>query len=79
MVGQVPESEDVVDSIRGVGGIEYVYAKNFDLIYFDDVSLDNFQVEIGSMDYGMEIDSILGFDFIQAAGLIIDSAKLRVY
>lgn len=51
-----------MDSIRGVGGIEYVYTKNFDAIYFDSVCVDNFQFEVGSMDYGMEIDGINGFD-----------------
>lgn len=31
------------------------------------------------MDYGMEIDGIIGFDLIQAANLVIDSEKLLVY
>lgn len=29
----VPEENDIVDMIRGVGGVEYVYAKNLDLYY----------------------------------------------
>jgi len=37
------------------------------------------KVEIGAMDYGIEIDGILGFDFIRTAGLIIDTNKMRVY
>jgi hypothetical protein len=78
-IGVVPESEDVVDSIQGVGGIEYVYTKNFDGIDFDGIYVDNFQVEIGSMDYGLEIDGIIGFDFIRAAGLIIDAVKMQAY
>lgn len=41
-------------------------------------SLEGFEVEIGEMNYGMEIDGILGFDFIQAAGLVIDSKELKV-
>jgi hypothetical protein len=75
----VPESEDLVDSSQGVGGIEYVYTKNFDAIYFDGISIDSFQVEIGSMDYGLDIDGIIGFDFIQKAGLVIDAVKMKVY
>lgn len=35
--------------------------------------------EIGAMDYGIEIDGILGFDFIRAAGLIIDANKMQVF
>lgn len=79
VVGVVPESDDVVDSIRGVGGIEYVYTKQLDAVYFDSVCLADFRVEVGSMDYGMEIDGIIGFDFIQMAGLIIDAVQLKVY
>lgn len=30
------------------------------------------------MNYGMEIDGILGFDFIRSAGLVIDSKELNV-
>jgi hypothetical protein len=78
-IGVVPESEDVVDSIQGIGGIEYVYTKNFDAIHFEDVCIDDFQVEIGSMDYGLEIDGIIGFDFIRTAGLVIDAVSLLTY
>ncbi|MFW5437626.1 retropepsin-like aspartic protease [Paenibacillus apiarius] len=78
-IGVIPESEDIVDTIRGVGGVEYVYTKNFDAIYLDRVCLEHFQVEIGSMDYGMEIEGIIGFDYIQAANLIIDSSSMQIY
>ena len=37
------------------------------------------KVEIGAMDYGIEIDGILGFDFMRTAGLIIDTNKMREY
>jgi hypothetical protein len=74
-----PEGNDVVDTIRGVGGVEYVYSKYFESIHFGDVSLENFQVEIGNMDYGMEINGIIGFDFISAANLLIDTKNMLVY
>jgi hypothetical protein len=79
-IGVFPEGNDVVDSIRGVGGVEYVYTKYFESIHFDDICLENFQVEIGNMDYGMEINGIIGFDFISAANLLIDTKKnMSVY
>lgn len=31
-IGIVPEENDIVDTIRGVGGIEYVYTKQLDAI-----------------------------------------------
>jgi hypothetical protein len=78
-IGVFPEKNDVVDTIRGVGGVEYVYTKYFETIYFGIVSLENFQVEIGNMDYGMEISGIVGFDFISAANLLIDTKNMLVY
>jgi hypothetical protein len=78
-IGVVPEENDAVDIIRGVGGVEYVYVKNFEKIILGEVSQENFQVEIGNMDYGLEIDGILGFDFIQSSKLVIDSKDLLVY
>ncbi|MFB0846094.1 hypothetical protein [Paenibacillus oleatilyticus] len=72
-IGVVPEENDVVDTIRGVGGVECVYTKYLDAIKFDGISVERFQVEIGSMDYGIEIEGIIGFDFMRAAGLIIDT------
>jgi hypothetical protein len=52
---------------------------NFEFIHFGDVSLEDFQVEIGNMDYGMEINGIIGFDFISAANLLIDTKNMLVY
>ena len=77
-IGVVPEENDVVDTIRGVGGVEYVYTKSMDAIHFEDLSIEQFQVEIGSMDYGMKIDGIIGFDFMKAAGLVIDTQSMLV-
>lgn len=77
-VGVKIEPGDTLSKIRGVGGVEVVYSKQFDFVKAGGVSLDSFEVEIGEMNYGMEIDGILGFDFIQSAGLVIDSKKLTV-
>lgn len=78
-IGVAPEENDVVDTIRGVGGVEYVYVKNFDVIHFGDTIVEDFQIEIGNMDYGMRIDGILGFDFISAAKLVIDTKTMLVH
>ncbi|MFX3636037.1 MAG: retropepsin-like aspartic protease [Candidatus Pristimantibacillus sp.] len=75
-IGIVPEENDAVDTIRGVGGVEYVYTKFLDAIHFGGQSLSHFQVEIGSMDYGLEIDGIIGFDFMKAIGLVINANEM---
>lgn len=77
-IAMVPEQNDIVDMIRGVGGVEYVYTKSLDSIMVGVVSIKNFEVEIGSMDYGMEIDGILGFNFLKQAGAIIDARTMEL-
>lgn len=36
-IGVAPEENDIVDTIRGVGGVEYVYVKKFDKIHLGDL------------------------------------------
>ncbi|MFD2330162.1 retropepsin-like aspartic protease [Cohnella sp. GCM10020058] len=71
-IGMVPEENDLVDMIRGVGGVEYVYTKNVDAIRVGESTIKDFQVEIGNMDYGLELDGILGFNFLKQAGAVIN-------
>lgn len=78
VVGVKVEPGDFMNKIRGVGGIEVVYSKLFDFIKVGVAVLPAFEVEIGDMNYGMEIDGILGFDFIHSAGLMIDAKELNV-
>ncbi len=39
----------------------------------------DFQVEIGAMDYGFEMDGIIGLDFLLRAKMKIDLDRLEVY
>lgn len=78
IIGVKIEPGDFLNQVRGVGGVEVVYSKQFDFVNVAEVLLENFEVDIGEMNYGMEMDGILGFDFIQSAGLVIDSKKLMI-
>lgn len=77
-IGMVPEENDVVNIIRGVGGIEYVYTKLLDSIKVDGALLHNFEIEIGNMDYGLELDGILGFNFMSQTGAVIDANDMEL-
>lgn len=78
-IGVRPEGTDRTAIIHGVGGSEIVFTKWFDAVVLGDLTVNECKVEIGAMDYGIEIDGILGFDFMRTAGLIIDTNKMRVY
>ncbi|GBF76397.1 hypothetical protein PA598K_04863 [Paenibacillus sp. 598K] len=71
-IGIIPEKDDPVDTIRGGGGVEYVYTKMIDSIRIGETIARNIQVEIGSMDYGLEMDGIIGFNFLKRVGAKID-------
>lgn len=78
-IGITIEREDTIETISGVGGVEFVYKKNIDKIIFGNVHVKNFNIEIGVMDYGFEINGIIGIDFMKHIGAIIDLDKMVVY
>jgi hypothetical protein len=49
-----------------------------DFIQVDEWKLADFEIEIGGMDYGFEINGILGMDFLTASEAIIDLEKLEL-
>jgi len=69
----------MVHRIRGVGGTEFVFTKRVDNLAVGELRVSNFQVEIGAMDYGFDIDGIIGMDFPIQVGAIIDLSKLEIY
>jgi len=73
------EPEDMVHRIRGVGGAEFVFTKRMDRIRLGDLDVNSFEVEIGAMDYGYNIDGIIGVDFLMQVGAVIDLANLEIH
>jgi len=70
--------QDMIRRIRGVGGTEFVFMKWVDRLAIDDFGLDNFEIEVGAMQYGVELDGILGVDFLTRVGAVIDLAQMKV-
>lgn len=77
-IGIEPEPFDITHVIRGIGGTEFVYVKTIETVRVDDMELYSFRVELGQMDYGYEMDGIMGFNFIQSARMIIDARNLEI-
>lgn len=77
-VGLTPGPNDVINRVRGVGGYEFVYQKSIEKIKIGDTEVCNFTIEVGDMDYGFDIDGILGTDFLRASRAIIDMDKLMI-
>lgn len=77
-IGITIEDNDVVESVSGVGGSEFVYKKDVDSVSLDDLKLNNFKIEVGVMDYGFEINGILGMDFMKKVGAVINLDEMKV-
>ena len=78
-IGLTYEPDDRVHRIRGVGGTEFVFTKRVDCLVVGELQVNDFQIEVGAMDYGFDIDGIIGLDFLIQVGAIIDLSKLEVY
>ena len=78
LVHIVPSPEDILFTIRGVGGTEVVFTRTIERIQIAELSLSQFDVEIGGMDYGFDINGILGMDFLRQAGAIINLRDLTI-
>lgn len=75
-IGLTVDFDDVLGTISGVGGSEFVFFKTVDAIEVEGFKILNFQVDIGTMNYGIDIDGIIGMDFLLKAKGIIDLNEL---
>jgi predicted aspartyl protease len=64
-IGIVAEEKDMVFRISVVGGSEFVFSKTIDSIKIGEKDAGYFTVEIGAMDYGFDLDGIIGLDLLQ--------------
>jgi predicted aspartyl protease len=77
-IGIVPQAEDTLHTISGVGGSEVVFTRKIDELKAGTFKIRQFEIEIGGMDYGFDIQGILGMDFLIAAGAQIDLKQLQI-
>ena len=66
------ELDDFVHRIRGVGGSEFVFTKRVDVLSVGDLKVEKFEIEIGAMNYGFDMDGIIGVDFLTKVGALND-------
>ena len=78
-IGLTYEPDDMVHRIRGVGGAEFIFTKQVDTLMVDELQVNDFQIEVGAMDYGFDIDGIIGMDFLVEVGAIVDLSRLEIY
>ena len=72
-------ADDPVHRIRGIGGVEFVFVKQIEALSSGELLVRDFEIEIGTLDYGVEMDGIIGMDFLTRVGAILDLARLEVH
>ena len=77
-IGLTYEPEDFVHRIRGVGGSEFVFTKRGDELKVGGLKVSGFELEIGAMNYGFDMDGIIGLDFLTAVGALIDLDEMKL-
>jgi len=73
------EPDDVIHQIRGVGGTEFVFTKRVDILSLGELQANDFEIEVGAMAYGFDLDGILGIDFLLQTKAVIDLAEMEIY
>ena len=78
-IGVKIQGTDRIRTMFGIGGEEYVIEKQIDTLEVgSDLSVSPFTIEMGRMAYRMEIDGILGMNFLLAAKAVIDLDTLTL-
>ena len=77
-IGLKLEPQDELQQVHGVGGTEFVVVKQVDQVAVGDLTLENFRIDMGAMNYGFGIDGLLGFDFLQRVGAVLDFKQMEI-
>jgi predicted aspartyl protease len=77
-IGLIQEPKDISREISGVGGSELIFIKQVDNLVVGELQLSNFNIEVGDIQYGFNIDGIIGLDFLLQTKAIIDLDKLEI-
>ena len=77
-IGILAEENDMIYRISGVGGSEFVYSKEIDSVKIGVKEVENISLEFGAMDYGFELNGIIGLDLLRQVKAIINIDRLTL-
>jgi predicted aspartyl protease len=72
------EPDDTLKRVFAVGGSEFVFTKKFSRIDVGELVAFDLTITVGAMDYGIELDGIIGMDFLRQVGAIINIETLTL-
>ena len=77
-VGVLPGKTDILHRVRGVGGFEFVYSKRIETLTVGSLQADDFEIQVGALQYGFPLQGLIGMDFLVATRAVIDLGALEV-
>ncbi len=78
-LGIEAQPDDTTREMVGVGGgIEYVIEKTIDGIEVGNLAVNSFKIQVGTLDYRIQMNGILGFDFLQQSGAVVNFQTLYI-
>ena len=77
-IGLFFEAEDKMRRISGVGGSEFVFSKRVNQLSIGDLVVTSFDIEVGEMNYGFELEGIIGMDFLCQVNAVLDLSRLKI-
>lgn len=78
-LGLGPEPTDVLRRVVGVGGAEFVFSKRVGSLALGHLEAEDFEIQVGAMDYGFPIQGLIGMDFLLRSAAIIDLGRLEIF
>jgi len=78
LIGVFPLPTDPLRLLRGIGGDEAVIEKSIEALQVGALVIAPFTIQIGTVDYGIVMDGILGLDFLLRAHALIDLESMQL-
>ncbi|MGM9934775.1 MAG: retropepsin-like aspartic protease [Clostridium sp.] len=72
------DGSETIRKAYGVGGYETILKKKINSFEIDGLVINDFKISLGEMDYGIELDCILGLDILHELGALIDLKSLKL-
>ncbi len=77
-IGIVPEPEDILHVVRGLGGAEVVFSRRVDSLQVGSCAVEQFEIEVGGIDRAFDINGVLGLDFLLQARAILNLGSFQL-
>lgn len=72
------DGTETVQEAYGIGGSEKILNKQFSNLEINGFNLNNISLSVGDMDYGLNIDMLLGLDLLTSLNVIIDLNTMQL-